>query len=418
MDVLHRQPDVSVVVLATDDSVALLDAVLRLTRARPPRTQVVAVDNGAWPGVTALLDHLEVDVVRAQPAVDAASAWVAGLRAVTGDLVVAVTADVALRPGWWARVVEELREHPAVIPGGAPGLGAWMGPTTCVAARMEVLRERGPFAVEEVDRRWAVDLGAGPDRGRWRPGMAQEVAYWGGKIAEVVSGVGPYARGFPIRLDPALPLSPLIGEAVDPSTCEHGVISVLDVGSGPAPIVGRWWGDTPVRVTSLDPLAPQYAVLLEAAGIEPTVAVRAGQVETLLDDIGTERFDVVWMCNALDHSEDAVAGVRNLVKAAKPGGAVVLSHVENEGEHAQYGGLHHWNITLDGDRPRLWWRGGELWLDEWVGDVATVESAARRDGDWIDVVLRRPAVGATRQPVDLTRSATVPTAAATPLSAL
>ena len=148
-----------------------------------------------------------------------------------------------------------------------------------------------------------------------------------------------------------------------------------------------------MEVTSLDPLAVEYGILLEAAGIEPTVPVRPGQVETLLDDIGDERFDVVWMCNALDHSEDAIGGVRNLVEAAKPGGAIVLSHVENEGEHASYEGLHHWNITIDDDRPRIWWRGGEIWLDDWLGDTVTIESVARRDTTWIDVVLRRPGGG-------------------------
>lgn len=390
MDVLHREPDVSVVLLATDDTVSLIDAVLRLTRVRPPRTQIVAVDNGSWPGVNALLDALDVEVVRAPQAVGAAAAWVAGLRQVTGDIVVAATADVALRPGWRSRVVEALRDREAIVPAQDPSLGTWVGASVCLAARTDAVRQRGPFAVGDGDPTWLVGVGGGPDRSRWREEMRHELLYWGGKLAEVVSGVGPYARGFPIRLDPGLPLTPLIGEAVNPVTCDGDSITVLDVGSGPAPIVGRWWQGRPVEVTSFDPLAPQYAVLIEAAGIDPTIAVRPGQVETILDDIGEQRFDVVWMSNALDHSEDAVQGVRNLVAAAKPGGAIVLTHVENEGEHASYEGLHHWNITIENGRPKLWWRGGELWLDEWLGAEATVESAVRRDGEWIDVVLRRP----------------------------
>ncbi len=392
MDALHREPVISIVILANDDSIAALDAVLRLTRVRAPRTELVVVDNGRWPGVGELLDTLDAEVISAPAPVELAAAWMAGLRRASGDIVVAVTADVVLQPGWRTRVVEELRAREAVAAKGE-GLGSWLGASTCLAVRGDVLRERGPFVVTDMDATWEVAVDAGPHRPRWREEMRHELLYWAGRLLEVKSGVGPYARGFHNRLDPALEVSPLIAGAVNPATCELGRVSVLDVGSGPAPIVGRRCGDRIVEVTSLDPLAVEYGILLEAAGIEPTVPVRPGQVETLLDDIGDERFDVVWMCNALDHSEDAIGGVRNLVEAAKLGGAIVLSHVENEGEHASYEGLHHWNITLDGDRPRIWWRGGEIWLDEWLGDSVAIESVARRDPTWIDVVLRRPGGG-------------------------
>ncbi|MEM9035771.1 MAG: glycosyltransferase [Actinomycetota bacterium] len=395
VDALLREPVISVVILANDDSIAALDAALRLTRANSPRTEIVVVDNGRWPGVGEMLDTLDIEVVNAPQAVDAASAWVAGLRRASGELVVAMSADVELQPGWRSRIARELVEREAVIPveaggSGSTALGTWTAPRTCVAIRGDVLRDRGPFVVTETDPGWVVGTAAIVDRPRWRDEMRHELLYWAGRLLEVKSGLGPYARGFHSRLDPALEVVPLIADAVNPATCEPGRVSLLDVGSGPAPIVGRRCGDRVVDVTSLDPLAVEYGLLIEAAGIVPTIPVRPGQVETLLDDIGDERFDVVWMCNALDHSADAVGGVRNLVEAAKPGGAIILSHVENEGEHASYEGLHHWNITLDGDRPRIWWRGGEVWLDEWLGDSVTVETVARRDPTWIDVVLRRP----------------------------
>ena len=46
--------------------------------------------------------------------------------------------------------------------------------------------------------------------------------------------------------------------------------------------------------------------------------------------------------------------ISNMVALVRTGGIVLLRHKRNEGESAQYGGLHQWNFDVRDDSLLLW----------------------------------------------------------------
>jgi len=178
----------------------------------------------------------------------------------------------------------------------------------------------------------------------WRLGLAEERRFW-----EAYLGTGgldwpeEYAR----RTDPATELEPHLEMRLAAVT--DRVPQVLDVGSGPLTALGRRPGGAPMDLVAVDPLADWYAVLYERHGLEPRVRPQVGRAEQVADRFGTDRFDLVFCRNALDHGVDPVLGIDQMVTATRPGGSVHLEHAAREGANQHYRGLHQWDIQeVDG----------------------------------------------------------------------
>lgn len=144
------------------------------------------------------------------------------------------------------------------------------------------------------------------------------------------------------RLDPARPLQPIVGNRLP-----RGDARILDVGAGPLTVLGKHWHGQPVNITAVDPLADEYDALLKQYGIVPLVRTQLAYVETLSETFPEGSFDVVHMMNALDHSRDPVKGIYELVRVARPGGYVVLSHATKEATREHHSGMHQWDLYLD-----------------------------------------------------------------------
>jgi SAM-dependent methyltransferase len=217
----------------------------------------------------------------------------------------------------------------------------------------------------------------------WRRGVAHEVAWWEAWIA---SGGKRWPEEFRERLDPEAPLrEPLLLELL-PSLPDDPV-RVLDVGAGPITSLGRAAPGRRVEVTAVDPLADDYARLWAEAGIEPPVRTERCAGEELVARFGRGRFDVAYARNALDHTVDPPAVVRQMLDVVRPGGYVVLRHSRDEGEKARYEGLHQWNLRLEEDRLVIARPGRVESLTE--GLPETVSADCRRDGETIICVLRQ-----------------------------
>ncbi len=163
-------------------------------------------------------------------------------------------------------------------------------------------------------------------------------------------------------------------------------VSILDVGAGPLTVLGKRYPGRRLSIVAVDPLADDYDRLLAEAGIVPTVRTERCAGEELLERFRPDTFDVVYARNALDHSADPVRIVHNMLALARPRGVVLLKHFRNEGEWAEYEGLHQWNFDVRNGRPVLWSPTAEHDLREEVGDAADVACASRQG--WVEWTLR------------------------------
>ena len=169
-------------------------------------------------------------------------------------------------------------------------------------------------------------------------------------------------------------------------------ISILDVGSGPLSIVGTRLRGVDVELVPVDPLADRYTELLARHGVKAPVPTRRCAAESLADELGEGRFDVVHCQNALDHSADPLAGLVQMTKVVKPGCWIVLKHTLDEGETESYVGLHDWNFNLEDGRFVIWRPGERIYPDEHLDLAERIETEiVDEDGyRWVRVgILRR-----------------------------
>jgi len=169
----------------------------------------------------------------------------------------------------------------------------------------------------------------------WADSIDAEIGFWSRTIAK---DPGRFQRRY-LRSAPANSLLPGLVTLV-----EAEPVAVLDVGSGPAPVVlGRY--AKRVDIVACDPLADQYQKLLEQHGITSPVEIVNAEGEGLVEQFGAERFHISHIQNALDHSHQPVEVVRNMLRCTKPGGIVMIRTVINEGANEHYHGLHQWDIS-------------------------------------------------------------------------
>ena len=168
-------------------------------------------------------------------------------------------------------------------------------------------------------------------------------------------------------------------------------ISILDVGSGPLSLVGARLPGVEVELVPVDPLAAEYNELLDLHGVTPPVRTRPCPAERVADVLGEARFDLVYCQNALDHTEDPLGGLEQMLRAVKPGRWVLLKHVIDEGEREDYGSLHDWNFRIEEGRFVIWNRETRIYPDERLPLATGVEAdLVDEEGyTWVRVGIRR-----------------------------
>lgn len=175
------------------------------------------------------------------------------------------------------------------------------------------------------------------------------------------------------------------GSVVDPGLIaaidklNRDVVTVLDVGSGPLSSVGLVSGTTTVEVTAIDPLADEYAVMLNEEGIAPPCPPIRCSGEDIVKRFGSQCFDVAFAENSLDHAVEPIAVIDAMLEVVRSGGFVILAHYRNEAEASSYGQLHHWNFDEHHGRCLLWRRGRQtVDLGSHIGDRGTVTARTER----------------------------------------
>ncbi|HUF80441.1 MAG TPA: methyltransferase domain-containing protein [Burkholderiales bacterium] len=129
---------------------------------------------------------------------------------------------------------------------------------------------------------------------------------------------------------------------------------MLEVGSGPIPSLGISHPTRRVEVIATDVLAKQYDRLLKWRGITPPVRAVYADMERLSSHFGSGVFDLVYASNCVDHTENALLAILEMVAVLRPGGHVIMDHMVDEGAQQDYAGLHRWNMNASDGRLLLW----------------------------------------------------------------
>jgi SAM-dependent methyltransferase len=229
-----------------------------------------------------------------------------------------------------------------------------------------------------------------PVRGR-RRALKEEIAYWDDWLA---THGGKYAAEFAERFDPTC-------EVTDPALrivlgdLEKGapdVISILDVGAGPATTVGHRFAGEPVAVTAVDPLADHYRRLVRKHGLDPPVMTERVDGERLVECFGRGQFDVAYARNSLDHAVDPVAIAENMLEVVRPGGYVVLRHVRDEAVRQKWVQLHQWNFDERDGKLVVWRPDVEIRVAERLASANVrchIEASDEPGVEWVVAVIAK-----------------------------
>jgi SAM-dependent methyltransferase len=218
----------------------------------------------------------------------------------------------------------------------------------------------------------------------WRSRLPEEVAFWDTWLRD--RGEPHYGWDYDARVDPASPLDePIVVGLLD--RVASRTVAILDVGAGPLTSLGKVSPGRTLEITPVDPLAKDYDVLLARHGIEAPVPTLPCQGERLNKRLGTERFDIAYARNSLDHGVDPPGIIESMVRAVKPGGFVVLRHLANEGEGEYYVGLHQWNFDADGSDLVVWNERERTSMSARLAGRAAVR--AEREDVWVNTVIER-----------------------------
>ena len=217
---------------------------------------------------------------------------------------------------------------------------------------------------------------------RWRTQLPKELSFWKQWID---SDGGGNPETFRRALDPSQPLQPHLADLLDCAADDE--LRILDVGSGPVSFVGKMFGDRPITLIPVDPLADGYKRLLDAAGVAPPFPTQVGSAEELSTLFPAGSFHLVHASNSIDHSFDPVLAIAEMIKMVRPSGYVWLTHFRNEGHKNGYYGLHQWNFDVKDGEFIVWNPVQQRSVTSELRDVAEID--ANFDGDIVNVSLRR-----------------------------
>ena len=248
--------------------------------------------------------------------------------------------------------------------------------------RTRRLRKRARWLVRRRRREWR--RRDDPVCGR-RRALREEVDYWADWIE---ARGGKFAGEFAYRFDPEAEVVDRALREVLAFTTDH--VTILDVGAGPASMVGCRFQGRSLDVVAVDPLADKYNLLLEDAGLAPPIRTEPVEGEKLVEHFGRDRFDVAYSRNALDHTVDPVIVVEQMLAVTRPGGYLVFRHGRREAISESYVQLHQWNLDeLDGDFL-IWRPGTETNMTKALAARAHVRCWIEdEDGDTVVTVIRK-----------------------------
>lgn len=172
-------------------------------------------------------------------------------------------------------------------------------------------------------------------------------------------------------------------ERIDPTTeiCQRvasylktGNELILDVGAGPLTVLGKMWKGERLSITACDALGSHYKSIMDKYGIAPIVETEQCKAEDLVLKYGMGEFDLVHAQNCIDHCEDPVRAIFEMVSVCRKGGTVLLRHEINEGKNENYQGLHQWDFYCDNNSFMISGKDSTVNMTRLLANEATVKT--------------------------------------------
>ncbi len=221
-------------------------------------------------------------------------------------------------------------------------------------------------------------------KSNWISGLTSEISFWDNYISNEGS---IFQADFANRTNPEHPLQPHIVEYLqhipDPE------IKILDVGAGPLTVLGKSWPPKKIRITAVDPLADEYDLALERAGVTPLVRTTWCHGELLLERFPRASFDLVYAQNSLDHSYNPLLIIKNMLALVKVNRYMLLEHATNEAENENYFGLHQWNFNVENGDFVVWNKQLRHNITEIFGPFTEVTCRLNEEIRWLVVAIKK-----------------------------
>jgi SAM-dependent methyltransferase len=176
----------------------------------------------------------------------------------------------------------------------------------------------------------------------WKKQVDTEISHWNHVFYKYTTDTNSYLHQYvKKRLDMELPLHKNVQLLVD--SIDKQEISILDVGSGPIPFLGRK-STKKIKLTAVDYLAENYYQLYNQYNIYPPtmpIPLDASKLSLHFENIF---FDIVYARNSIDHTFNPIRSIQEMVSVSNK--YVILEHKINEGIVENYQGLHNWNFFV------------------------------------------------------------------------
>ena len=119
-------------------------------------------------------------------------------------------------------------------------------------------------------------------------------------------------------------------------------IKIVDIGSGPFPRTGQYLEGVNVEVHNCD--KQDFSGFWRDLGEVPLFPIEQHNMERL--SYRDDYFDIVHCVNALDHTIDALAALKEMIRVCKPDGWVYIDC--NLDQLTTHRGKHYWDAQEDG----------------------------------------------------------------------
>lgn len=174
----------------------------------------------------------------------------------------------------------------------------------------------------------------------WSKLTQEEINHWDRVFNGYVNHINSYYHVYTKRrLNDKLRLHTNVQHLVDDINKEQ--ITILDVGSGPLPFLGKV-SDKTLLFTSVDYLSCEYDKLYNKYDIHPSVKPIRCDASELSNLFNENQFDIVYARNSIDHAFNPIKCIQEMVHVSNS--HVILEHKLNEGIVENYQGLHQWNF--------------------------------------------------------------------------